>query len=417
MSSFAPARRAGVSCIIGIAGETGSGKSLSALRVSRGLAADPGDDLSDPATLARVDARIAAIDTEGGRLSHYAVAEGETPTPFSPRAGARFGFACADLRPPFEPEAYQALILEAEAAGFRVIMVDSFSHEWDGEGGCTDIHEADLDAMVARARAKAADKSGELPHWWNEDTQRDKLSITAWKGPKLRHKRMVGRLLQCRAHLVLCMRAEDKLRIETRKEEGRSGREYTKTEITPAKDLPARDRWQPICEKRFPYQLITSLVLTPDAPGVPIPLKLQEQHRAFLKSEQPLDESFGVAMAAWARGAQPIASRPVKPAPSSSYGAGSAGGGDESPPSAPPPASDDFPGDAIPYGGAHYFPSRAVRVDPAGGASEWVTTLAALIKAAPPEAKAQWLREQDPQVFSALPDKVRRRLEALAPPM
>lgn len=344
--AFRRALRQGVSCIIGLAGATGTGKSLTGLLIARGLAADPGEDLEDPATLARVDARIAAIDTESGRLLHYAAAEGELPRPFTKQGGATFGFAYAALHAPFEPEAYLALIQQANDAGFRVIMVDSFSHEWDGEGGCSDIHDQDLDKAFEAAKRRAADDNGDMPSWWNDDTQRDKLSIGAWRGAKLRHKRMVGRMLQCRAHLVLCMRAEDKLRIETKKEEGKR---YAKTTITPPQDLPPKDRWQPVCEKRFPYELITSIVLAPDAPGVAIPLKLQEQHRGFLKDGKPLDVSFGVRLAAWARGAQPEGARPAKPKDDSSFGtpapqvAAKGAAGSASRPAAPP--DDSFPGD------------------------------------------------------------------------
>lgn len=261
MSSFRIAERSGVGLLIGIAGASGSGKTFSALRLARGLAG--GDDRA-----------IAFIDTEAGRAKHYAAAKGEAPT------ASTFAFQHADLTPPFTPERYRALIEEADA-GFKVIVIDSFSHEWDGEGGLMELHDEIHERMGGQ----------------------DKQSIAAWKEPKLRHKRLVSRLLQCRAHLVICMRAEDKLRMETVKEQGSNGREYTKTKITAPKDLPPAERWQPICEKRFPYELITSLVLSPDAPGVAIPLKLQEQHRnAVLNGGKPIDEDVGRALAAWARG-------------------------------------------------------------------------------------------------------------------
>ncbi len=332
---FRPAVRAGVGALIGIAGETGSGKTLSALRTARGLAALPGEDLNDPATLAIIDARIAFIDTEAGRALHYAVAAGELPQPFP---AATFGFCHADMHAPFSPAAYRAMIEAADEAHFAVIVIDSFTHEWDGEDGCIEMHDDDLDAMVERSRKRDGDKS-----WWNEDTQREKLSITAWKRPKMEHKRMVSRMLQTRAHLIVCMRAEDKLRIESKKEEGQR---FAKTVIINAADLPPAKRWQPICEKRFPYQMITSFVLTPDAPGVAIPLKLQEQHRSFLREGQPLDETFGFKLASWARGAEPAKKRTA--AASSSFAAADREGGATKAKAkvAPLAASDDeFPGD------------------------------------------------------------------------
>lgn len=379
--SFAKAVRAGVSCIIGIAGETGSGKSLTALRAARGLAADPGDDLQDPETLARVDARIAAIDTESERLKHYAAAEGELPRPFRKETGASFGFAWAGLHAPFTPERYLALIREADAAGFRVILTDSWSHEWDGEGGCTDMHEDDLNELVEKSRKRDGDKS-----WWNESTQREKLSITAWKGPKMAHKRAVGQILQCRAHLIFCMRAEDKLRIESKKE--RETDRFERTVITPAAKLPPRDRWVPICEKRFPFQLITSFVLTPDAPGVPIPLKLQEQHRAFIPEDEPLTEEFGVKLAAWARGAQPISSRISSPAKTSSFSGEPAAGGREHEPLSPPAGREGQADKLIWFGAKSFkpgFPAEIILPPDMTPAvwQQWGAVLRDLIELAP----------------------------------
>jgi hypothetical protein len=271
MSSFSKAERAGVGLLIGIAGCSGSGKTLSALRVARGLAG--GDD-----------GKIAFIDTEAGRALHYAPSPNEAPS------GATFGFAHAPLSEPFTPESYLALIEEAEKSGYSVIVIDSFSHVWNGDGGLQDIQEAELDKLAG-----------------DEAWKREKMGISAWKGPKTRHKRMVSRLLQCRAHLVICMRAEDKMRIEQAEDD----RGRKRTVITPADKLPPSERWQPICEKRFPYELITSLVLSPDNPGVPIPLKLQAQHRPFVPLDRPLDERVGEQLAAWARGAKPAGPTPA----------------------------------------------------------------------------------------------------------
>jgi hypothetical protein len=221
----------------------------------------------------------------------------------------------------------------------------------------------------------------------------DKQSIAAWKEPKLRHKRLVSRLLQCHAHLVICMRAEDKLRMETVKEEGSNGREYTKTKITAAKDLPLAERWAPICEKRFPYELITSLVLTPERPGVPVPLKLQEQHRASLPLDKPLTEAAGEALAAWARGAKPAGPQPASLLEKSTQISDKA-------------AADFFPGDAIEYAGRRFNPFDPSALDPplpigemeAHEIVEFATALANLIKAAPAHAKRAWFERNTPEL-------------------
>ncbi|MBY0324123.1 MAG: ATP-binding protein [Reyranella sp.] len=277
--SFAPAVRDRVGLLIGLAGSTGSGKTLSALKIARGLAG--GDD-----------AKVAFIDTEGGRGKHYAPAPGEKPSE------TVFGFQHCDLRPPFTPETYREAIEAADTAGFEVIVIDSFSHVWDGDGGLQDMHDRLVDEAVEKARAAAQEKG-----WrFDEGTSRDKASIGAWKDPKTRHKRLVSRLLQCRAHLVICMRADEKMRMETVEEEGRNGKTFKKTIIVQPKDMPLAERWVPIVEKRFPYELTTSLLLTPTNPGVPVPIKLQEQHRAAVPLERWIDEGVGRALATWAKG-------------------------------------------------------------------------------------------------------------------
>jgi hypothetical protein len=65
--------------------------------------------------------------------------------------------------------------------------------------------------------------------------------------------------------------------------------------------------WQPICEKNLPYELTASFLLTPDAPGIPKPIKLQEQHRALFPLTTPISEEAGRRLAQWASGAAPKA--------------------------------------------------------------------------------------------------------------
>jgi hypothetical protein len=294
--TFAPAVREQVSLLISIAGVSGSGKTYSALKLARGLATD--------------DSRIAFIDTEAGRGLHYAPAHGETAGP------SKFAFQYADMKPPFSPEAYAEAIKAADTEQFDVIVIDSASHLWEGEGGVQDMHAAILDGMVEAAR------KGHNGSWaFDEAKTRDRLSVGAWKGPKSAHKRLVSRLLQTRTHIILCLRADEKMRMEKVKDD--RGRE--RTVITQAKDLPPADRWSPICEKRLPYEMTVSFVLTPDRPGYPVPIKLQDQHRAAVPLDRPLSEETGRALAEWARGGtKPTTTTATATAPDS---------------------TDDFPGD------------------------------------------------------------------------
>jgi hypothetical protein len=206
--------------------------------------------------------RFCVIDTEAGRALHYADA---------------FDFDHGDLHAPFTPEAYADAIIAADRAGYPVIVVDSASHEWAGDGGILDMQEAELKRMGGGENVKMA----------------------SWIKPKGSHKRMMQKLLQVRAHIVLCFRAEAKIDI-VKNAQGR-------TEVVPKKTLTSVDGWIPICEKSVPFELTCSFLLTPDAPGVGKPIKLQEQHRPFFPAGKPITEAAGVALAAWAAGGVPQA--------------------------------------------------------------------------------------------------------------
>jgi len=58
----------------------------------------------------------------------------------------------------------------------------------------------------------------------------------------------------------------------------------------------------PISEKNLPFELTMSFLLTADQPGIPKPIKLQEQHRSVVNLSAPIDEEAGKKLAAWATG-------------------------------------------------------------------------------------------------------------------
>jgi AAA domain len=245
---FKPAIRESVGLIVGLAGGTGSGKTYSALKLATGMAGGK---------------PFALIDTEAGRARHYA---------------DQFKFDHGDLAPPFRPQAYAEAIFAADEADYPVIVVDSMSHEWAGEDGILDWHEQELQRMAGDDYAK-----------------REACKMAAWIKPKMDHKKMVQRLLQIRAHLILCFRAEEKVDM-VRGDDG-------KMKIVPKVSRTGLDGWLPITEKALPYELTASFLLTADAPGKPKPIKLQEQHRGFFPLDKAIDEKCGESLAAWAKGA------------------------------------------------------------------------------------------------------------------
>lgn len=99
---------------IGLSAASGFGKTKGALLIAKGLC---NGDLS----------KVCLIDSENDSASLYADM-GE--------------FSTINLKAPFTPERYIEAIEAVENAGFQVCIIDSTTHEWDGEGGCLEIHSA-----------------------------------------------------------------------------------------------------------------------------------------------------------------------------------------------------------------------------------------------------------------------------------
>lgn len=249
--TFNHAVRENVNLLIGLAGGTGSGKTYTAFRLATGICGDK---------------PFAVLDTEARRALHYA---------------DQFKFDHADLDAPFSPARYGEAIMDAAKAGYRCIVIDSISHEHEGDGGLLDIQEQELQRMAG-----------------NDFSKRDACLQASWIKPKREHKRLfVQKVLQLRTHVIFCMRAEDK--TELKKVDG-------KLKMVPKLSLTGLDGWIPICEKRFPFELTASFLLTADQPGIPHPIKLQQQHRPLFPLDKPITEESGRLIAAWAAGGKEI---------------------------------------------------------------------------------------------------------------
>lgn len=109
------AQRHEVRMRIGMSGASGSGKTYSALKLARGMVGSWD--------------KIAVIDTENRSAALYEnlVPKGEKK------------FKVLNLSAPYSPARYVEAIKICEDAGIELIIIDSTTHEWDGEGGCLDI--------------------------------------------------------------------------------------------------------------------------------------------------------------------------------------------------------------------------------------------------------------------------------------
>jgi len=142
--SFHKAIRKQAKLRLALSGPSGSGKTYSALLIAQGLAPE---------------GRIALLDTERGSgelYSHLA------------------DYDIATLTPPYTPDRYIQLIRQAEQAGYAVLIIDSLSHAWTGQGGVLDMHEKA--ATAARGNSWAA---------WREVTPAHNALVEAMLGANL----------------------------------------------------------------------------------------------------------------------------------------------------------------------------------------------------------------------------------------
>jgi hypothetical protein len=108
--AWKPAVKSAAKARIAIYGVGGSGKSLSALMIARGLVGEEGT--------------IAVLDTEGGTASIYA---------------DRFDFSTIVMNAPFATTRFRDAVDNASAAGFDCLIVDGISPFWDGPGGVLEL--------------------------------------------------------------------------------------------------------------------------------------------------------------------------------------------------------------------------------------------------------------------------------------
>lgn len=144
-----------------LVGVSGSGKTLSALLLAYGITQDW--------------EKIAIIDTEHGRAKFYAnrsdLGTGE--------------FLYQEMSAPFSPEKYVKMVSEgAKTVGEDgVIIVDSFSHAWDNEGGVLDI------------KSGIAKKQG-------------KNEYTAWDEAGKIQNNLINTILSVNCHTIITMRTK-----------------------------------------------------------------------------------------------------------------------------------------------------------------------------------------------------------------
>ena len=164
--SFTKATKRQARLRMALIGPSGSGKTYSALAIASAMAPS---------------GKIAVIDTERGSASKYA---------------GIFAFDVLELET-FAPETYAQAIAAADAAGYDVLIIDSLSHAWFGKDGALE--------QVDRAAKRSSSQN----------------SFTAWREVTPHHNAMIDAILQCKAHVIVTMRAKTEYVMETN-EKGKS---------------------------------------------------------------------------------------------------------------------------------------------------------------------------------------------------
>ena len=137
---------------LAITGVAGSGKTYGALKIAQGLGG-----------------RIAMIDTENGSGDLYS---------------DKFDYDICSITAPYTVQKYLRAIQEAEEAGYNVLIIDSLSHAWAGEGGLLDL------------QGKITDSSRSGNSW------------AAWRQITPQQKRLIEMILSSKCHVIATMRSK-----------------------------------------------------------------------------------------------------------------------------------------------------------------------------------------------------------------
>ena len=138
---------------IGLVGPAGSGKTYTALRFGTVLAKG---------------GKILVIDSEARSSEKYADI---------------FDFDILPLHPPFSPETYTAAIKFGIEQEYAVIIIDSLSHAWAGQGGALEM----VDAKKSKYQGN---------------------SYVAWRDVTPMHNGLVETMLQAPCHIIANMRSK-----------------------------------------------------------------------------------------------------------------------------------------------------------------------------------------------------------------
>ena len=233
MAGFQKAKRERVWLKVLLSGASGCGKSYSALRLAKGIAD-------------KCDSEIAYIGTEGSRNKYYA---------------DKFDYDLLELEEPFECEKYMDAIDEAVKAGYKVLVIDSMTHEWKW---LNDVH----DKMPGN-------------------------SFTNWGKLKPRHHKFMDKVLNSPIHVIATARGKDDWVLEEKN----------------GKQVPKKVGMGQQQDKDISYEYTVSLMIAQDTH---VACADKDNTQLFDGRYEVLTENDGERLYEWANKGDVPAPKPVK---------------------------------------------------------------------------------------------------------
>lgn len=200
MSLFAVAVKEKLKARVAIDGPTGAGKTWTALQWAR--------------VLVGPDGPIGVIDTENRSAAYYAPSPGQLagtePIARLNPWDAPYVFGHMPWSPPYDPIRLTEMIHHCadELGDDGCLIIDSFSHFWEGEGGTLTI----VDNAAARARGN---------------------SFAGWKEGTPAQRQLLDAIIHCRCHVIVGMRSKMEYVLEEVTKNGRTFTEPRKVGMKP----------------------------------------------------------------------------------------------------------------------------------------------------------------------------------------
>lgn len=154
MGLFKQAVRQVAKLRLALSGPSGSGKTYSALLIASGIVPIE---------------KVAVVDTENGSANLYA------------NLGT---YSVLTLHPPYTPKKYIEAIHAAEQEGFELVIIDSLSHAWNGEGG------------LLEQKDKATNAKYKGNGW------------AAWREVTPEYNKLIETMLNSSCHIIATMRSK-----------------------------------------------------------------------------------------------------------------------------------------------------------------------------------------------------------------